>query len=132
LDRIGLARAGVKASKVARAAALLRLPKEQLIKTLGFSRATVARKVSEGTALDQEQSSRLVGILALVGQIEDAMDDTVGTADTVFDAGGWVSTWLDQPLPALGQRKPGEFMDSTEGQMLVSRILAQTLAGAYV
>lgn len=132
LERIELARSGVKASQVGTTAILLRVPKESLVKTLGFSKATVARKVNKDSTLDLEQSSRLIGILSLVGQIEDAMDDAAGSDAPDFDAGAWVSNWLEQPMPALGHRKPSAFMDSSEGQMLVSQILAQSLAGAYV
>lgn len=132
IDRIELARAGIKASKIGVAARLLRIPKDRLVQLLGFSKATITRKVGEGSPLNQEQSARLMGILALVGQIEEAHADSGNPEADDFDAGAWVSIWLERPLPALGHRRPGEFMDSFEGQMLISRVLAQSLAGAYV
>ena len=48
-----------------------------------------------------------------------------------FDPDRWVGEWLERPLPALGGAAPGEFMDTMEGQYLVSRLLAQSQSGAY-
>jgi uncharacterized protein (DUF2384 family) len=52
-----------------------------------------------------------------------------GAAD--FDAERWVIEWLARPLPALGGRRPGEFMDTAEGCALVSDLLAQQQSSAY-
>jgi hypothetical protein len=48
-----------------------------------------------------------------------------------FDASRWVGEWLERPLPALGGAKPAEYMDTMEGQELISRLLAQAQSGAY-
>ena len=50
---------------------------------------------------------------------------------TDFDAPAWTATWLDRPLPALGGRKPADFMDTAEGQQLVSNLIARMQSGAY-
>ncbi len=132
VERIAIARTGVKAKGVAHAARLLNVTQDHLIETLGLSRPTVARKARDDAALDREQSARLIGILALVGQVEEIVA-TAGEVDAGrFDAGAWVANWLEEPLPALGSVPPGDFMDSTEGQMLVARLLAQSVAGAYI
>jgi hypothetical protein len=54
----------------------------------------------------------------------------IGTAEG-FDASRWVGEWLERPLPALGGAKPAEYMDTMEGQELISRLLAQAQSGAY-
>ncbi len=132
VERIDLARAGVKAKGVADTARLLHISQDRLIDTLGLSRPTVARKVRDDAALDTEQSARLVGLLALVGQVEEIVAAAADVDPDTFDAGVWVAGWLEQPLPALGNVPPGEYMDCAEGQLLVSRLLAQSIAGAYV
>ena len=46
-----------------------------------------------------------------------------------FDARAWLAHWLTEPLPALGNAKPIELMNTMEGQNLVSRTLAQAASG---
>jgi len=46
-------------------------------------------------------------------------------------AARWVMTWLGQPLPALGGRRPTELTGTAEGRALVSDLLAQRQSGAY-
>lgn len=48
-----------------------------------------------------------------------------------FDAEKWVGDWLQHPIPALGDKKPVELMGTTDGQDIISRILAQVQSGAY-
>lgn len=48
-----------------------------------------------------------------------------------FNTERWVYEWLQHPLPALGDKKPAEFMFTTEGQALISKLLAQMQSGAY-
>lgn len=48
-----------------------------------------------------------------------------------FDAAHWVSDWLNTPLPALGGHHPATYMDTAEGQKLVSNLLAMVQSGAY-
>lgn len=67
----------------------------------------------------------------LIGQVEPIMADA-GDASVEFDAGEWVSKWIKEPLPALGHRSPSELMDTPEGFSMVSRALAQSVAGAFV
>ncbi|WP_274378045.1 MbcA/ParS/Xre antitoxin family protein, partial [Gluconobacter thailandicus] len=43
----------------------------------------------------------------------------------------WLARWLTDPLPALGNARPIDFMNTMEGQALVSQKLAQIASGAY-
>jgi hypothetical protein len=65
----------------------------------------------------------------LIGQVEVMLSQS-GTGEK-FDADRWVGAWLDHPLPALGGARPAEYMDTIEGQELVSGLLAQSQSGAY-
>ncbi|MFA5976428.1 MAG: antitoxin Xre/MbcA/ParS toxin-binding domain-containing protein [Elusimicrobiota bacterium] len=96
---------------------------------LGVPRATVNRKLKAGKPLDVSSSERALGLVRLVGQVKQMVEES-GNADG-FDAPTWVGQWLDRPLPALGGKTPGEFMDTTPGQELVSHLLAQAQSGAY-
>ncbi|MCY1243257.1 hypothetical protein D9M72_562650 [compost metagenome] len=58
------------------------------------------------------------------------MVETSGNPDG-FDAAAWMAQWLDQPLPALGERRPAELMDTAEGQAIVSNMLSRAQSGGY-
>ncbi|MNW01193.1 hypothetical protein D3C71_1967940 [compost metagenome] len=58
------------------------------------------------------------------------MVETSGNPDG-FDAAVWVAQWLDQPLPALGERRPAELMGTAEGQAILSNMLSRTQSGTY-
>lgn len=48
-----------------------------------------------------------------------------------FDAGVWLLNWMEQLIPVLGGRRPAEYMDTIEGQQMLSRLLAIMQSGAY-
>jgi putative toxin-antitoxin system antitoxin component (TIGR02293 family) len=107
----------------------MEMSKERMYYTVGLPRATVDRKISADERLSPGQSERVVGLTQLIG-LAHAMVEESGDLKG-FDAAVWVSDWLDQPHPALGGAKPGEFMDTAEGCTLVSNLLAQQQSGAY-
>ncbi|KQU86320.1 hypothetical protein ASC78_26305 [Variovorax sp. Root318D1] len=108
----------------------MQMPKEKLIGTLGLARATIQRKSSQQTALSSEESSRVMGVSKLIGQAQAMVEESGAPED--FDAATWVAQWLDQPLPALNGRRPGDLMDTAEGQAMVSQLLGRLQSGAYV
>ena len=131
LERIELARRGLPAPFIQETAKLLHMSQDRLNQTLNIPRSTIDRRTRGGEPLTQAQSERLMGVIMLIGQVEEIMAEA-GDESESFDAGAWVSAWIEEPLPALGNRKAGELMDTAEGQQLVSRLLAQSVAGAYV
>jgi Protein of unknown function (DUF2384) len=48
-----------------------------------------------------------------------------------FDAGQWLAAWMERSVPALGGKRPAEYMDTAEGRALISQLLAMTQSGAY-
>lgn len=48
-----------------------------------------------------------------------------------FDADQWLSDWLKSPVPALGNRCPSEFLDTSEGCDLVRTLLTRMESGAF-
>ena len=129
MEVVQTVKAGVQPEVVYQLARSKKISKEALIETLGLSRATVQRKSSTKTPLSVDASSRVVGITRLIGQVQDIVNSSGDPAG--FDAAQWVAAWLEQANPALDGRKPANFMDTAEGQQLVSRLLAQVLGGAY-
>ncbi|GAA3999382.1 hypothetical protein GCM10022279_23880 [Comamonas faecalis] len=120
---------GLPSSLVYQLAERMRVPKERLMSTLGLPRATIQRKVAQSTLLGPDESSRVLGMTRLIGQAQ-AMVRESGAAEG-FDAAAWVAGWLEQSVPALGGHRPAEFMDTAEGQALVSQLLARAQSGAY-
>ncbi len=128
-ERIRIFKKGVAARHLDDLSSRMRTSKELLIDTLRLSRATVSRKARAEEALSQDESERVLGMEALIGQVEVMLQESGGGQP--FDAAAWVASWLQRPVPALGGRKPAEYMDSVEGQKLVAHTLAMAQSGAY-
>ncbi|MBI5889383.1 MAG: DUF2384 domain-containing protein [Nitrosomonadales bacterium] len=129
LERVTIIRQGVPANMLVQIGSAMDMSNDLLFSTLALPRSTVVRKIQNNEVLSAEQSERVVGLERLVGQVE-AMVKQSGNPEG-FDAGRWVGDWLQRPLPALGGKRPAEFMDTMEGQNLVARFLAQSQSGAY-
>ena len=107
----------------------MQLPKENLYETLGLARTRMQRKFRNDMKLSPDESSRVLGMKRLIGQAQ-AMVEESGNPKG-FDAARWLAGWLDKELPALNGHKPAEFMDTAEGQALVSQTLSRMQSGAY-
>lgn len=129
LDRIGIIKAGIPARDVKLLSQSLRVDQQVMLRALNLKTATVNRKVAQDETLSVEDGERVLGLAKLVGQLEAMLEEAGAPAG--FDAPAWMSTWLREPLPALGGSKPIELLDTIEGQALVSRALSQIQSGAY-
>lgn len=128
-ERINTIKRGVPAEHVNVLAERMDIAKDALIDTLGLARATVNRKARDNKPLSQDESERVLGIEYLIGQVENMIKESGDPQG--FDAAKWVSHWLTSPLPALGGQAPASYMDTIEGQKLVSNLLATAQSGAY-
>jgi len=129
LERVTIIRQGVPANILVQISRAMDISNDLLFSTLALPRSTMVRKIQNNEVLSAEQSERVVGLERLVGQVEAIVKQSGNSVG--FDAGRWVGDWLQRPLPALGGKKPAEFMDTMEGQNLVARFLAQSQSGAY-
>jgi putative toxin-antitoxin system antitoxin component (TIGR02293 family) len=128
-DRVELIRKGVPATLLTELSSEMEMPRERLYAALRLPRSTVDRKIRDNALLSPEHSERVIGLERLIGQVE-ALVNQSGDPEG-FDASRWVGEWLEYPLPALGGAKPGDYMDTIEGQQLISRLLSQVQSGAY-
>lgn len=128
-ERIVLIRNGVPALQLVDTGFDMGISKESLFSTLQFPRATINRKIAKNDVLPPEYSERMVGLQKLIGQVE-VMVEQSGNPEN-FNAAQWVAQWLNEPLPALGNERPADFMDTVEGQELISSLLLQMQTGAY-
>ncbi|MDN5880766.1 MAG: DUF2384 domain-containing protein [Nitrosospira sp.] len=129
LERIEMIKRGVPAEEVAKIAKTIGRPKEHLFKVLGLPRARVDRRSLSKRQLALAQGERVLGFSKLVGQVQVMVEQSGDPKG--FDAARWVADWLDRPVSALGGRCPAEYMDTAEGQELVSGLIAKVQSGAY-
>ena len=101
----------------------------QLGETLNIPRSTLDRQIRQKEPLRDEHAERVLGLMALIGQVE-AMVQESGEPDG-FDAAAWVQNWIETANPALGGQPPKALMKSVTGQTVVSDLLAQMQSGAY-
>lgn len=128
-ERIDLIRKGIPAEILVTTGADMGMSKERLLAFLQFPRTTINRKIARNEALPPEFSERMIGLQKFIGQVESIMAES--GVDRYFNAARWAAQWLEQPLPALANAKPADYMDTIEGQELVSGLLARMQSGAY-
>ncbi|WP_445147369.1 antitoxin Xre/MbcA/ParS toxin-binding domain-containing protein [Dyella sp. Tek66A03] len=70
------------------------------------------------------EMKRQVGLVEAVELLVKTRGELAG-----FDAAAWVTEWIAQPLPALGGKRPAEFLASDAGYALLVRLLEQSANG---
>lgn len=128
-ERIGMIRNGIAASRIGSLSSRMGMSKEQLLASLGLSRATISRKEKGAAVLSKDESERVLGVETLIGMVQTMVEQSGDP--TGFDAARWVALWLFKPLPALGGATPASYMDTFEGQRLVAELLSMSQSGAY-
>lgn len=129
IQRVQMIKRGLPATVPGDMATRMGMSKERLYLTIGLPRATVERKARESTPLSAEESSRVLGLGHLVGQVQRMVEQS-GQPEG-FDAAAWVAHWLDRPVAALGGMRPAELMDTGDGQRIVSNLLSRAQSGAF-
>jgi len=132
VKRIDLIRKGVNAADFKLFVSRLDIQQEKIFLMLDIATATVNRKASRNEALSQEDSEKVVGMAKLIGQVETLLEES-GDPEAMhgFDAAKWLAHWMEEPIPALGGAAPADYMDTIEGQEMISRVLATMQTGAY-
>lgn len=120
---------GVQPRMVNSLADWMAMPKERLYAHLRIARSSISRKAREERSLSIDESARAIGLARLIGQVQSMVEESGNREE--FDAAKWTAEWLESPLPALGGRRPAEYMDTDAGQAIVSNLLARTTSGAY-
>ncbi len=128
-DRIRMVKEGISAWVAKRLVTDLYVEQQTLFSALNLSTATVNRKAIRREALASNEGERVLGVAKLVGQLQAILEESGDPKG--FDARAWISSWLREPLPALGGARPLDMLDTMEGQALVSDALARIQSGAY-
>lgn len=129
-QRIELVKRGVAPSMLSEIAEGISTTEGRVMEILGLKRTTIARKRADPSAtLSQDDSEKLVGLARIAGQVEVMVRESGDL--TGFDPGKWLTAWLNEPIEALDGQKPADYMDTNEGQALVSNLLLQIQHGVY-
>lgn len=129
MERVVAIREGLPARILIDTGRAMGISNEKLYNLLHLPRATATRKISTHSVLSPEASERVLGLYKLIGQVEVMVRES-GNPEG-FNAAEWVAKWLDEASPALGGQKPGDLLDTSEGQEIVSALLSQMQSGAY-
>jgi putative toxin-antitoxin system antitoxin component (TIGR02293 family) len=129
MDRIRLMTSGVPADEAKQWLEIASLGRNATLKALDLPVATFNRKVKAKARLSPAESERVIGFARLVGQVEAMLEGA--DVPPAFDARAWLARWLTDPLPAFGNARPIDFMNTMEGQTLVSETLARIESGVY-
>ncbi len=121
-------RKGVSADFLADLAKRMEVPYVWLATALGISKATASRKAATNALID---GTAVVGMIKLLSVAQDIVDDSTAPEAKNFDTVKWLGNWMDRPQPALGGRKPLEFLDSPTGVSIVAKVLGAMRSGAY-
>lgn len=121
-------RKGVSADFLTDLAKRMGVPYVWLATSLGISKATAARKSATNALID---GTAIVGMVKLLSVAQDIVDDSTAPEAKNFDTVKWLGNWMERPQPALGGRKPFEFLDSPTGVSIVAKVLGAMRSGAY-
>lgn len=122
-------RSGIEPEYVNWIAAHMGTSQKNLQDYLQLSSTTLERKKNKLVNLDIYQSERLAGLKRLIDQVQAMVEDSGDPTD--FDAAEWLGRWIEMPLPALGGKKPADYLSTVSGQKLLSNLLNQMQSGAY-
>jgi len=132
LQIIEIERQGIAVSFIADLSKRMDIPSSRVFSMLRIPKATAARKTSEDTMIDGRAGQATVGMARLLGLAQDIVDDSTAPDAAGFDTLKWLGQWVERPQPALGGRKPAEFLDTPTGVSLVSRVLGSLQSGAFL
>jgi putative toxin-antitoxin system antitoxin component (TIGR02293 family) len=119
LDLIKLSRQGVKKSSLYSLAGYLGITMEKMSSLLHTSYRNIQRK-DEDELLDSLKTEKVLELAAFIRRgIE------VTGSEEAF------KEWLHSPIPALGNREPVDFLDTTFGIQMVLRILGRLEHGVF-
>jgi uncharacterized protein (DUF2384 family) len=122
---------GVPAARISELAQALALPKGMLLAFLGISRSMEYRRVRAALPLSPDESERILGIEALIREVEAMVEESISVDPADFGSGRWLGQWLRLPMPALGGASPASYLDTAERQKVVLRILSMVRGGSY-
>jgi putative toxin-antitoxin system antitoxin component (TIGR02293 family) len=109
----------------------MEIPAQRMFDILGVPKATAEKKVAAGELLTGNGGRAALGLARLLGIARDIVDNSTAPEAKGFDSAKWLGQWLETPQPALGGRKPADFIDTPTGLAIVTKLLGAIESGAY-
>lgn len=118
-DLISLSREGIKKSTLQSLAAYLGISMEIMSRLLHSSHRNIQRK-HEGELLDTLKTEKVLELAAFVQRGIEVVGSKTGFIE-----------WLHSPLTSLGNKMPLDFLDTSFGIQMVTKILGRLEQGVY-
>lgn len=131
VEMVELERSGVKGTLVKQFSAKLGLPAARIFEVLRIPKATVEKKAAGDEMLTGSGGYAAIGLVKLLGIAQGIVANSTAPEARGFEAGKWLGRWIELPQPALGGRRPADFLDTPSGTELVARLLGSIESGAY-
>lgn len=130
---VEIERHGVEGRLLSELSERMDIPTTRMYSILGIPSATGNRKTkAPGALVDGRAGIVTLGMVKLLGIAQDIVDNSTAEEAKDFDTMKWLGQWIERPQPALGGRKPADFLDTPTGQDIVARLLGAIQSGAYV
>jgi putative toxin-antitoxin system antitoxin component (TIGR02293 family) len=109
----------------------MKIPSSRIFRILGVPKATAEKKAATGAMLAGRGGQAALGMMKLLGIARSIVANSTAREARDFDAAEWLGIWIERPQPALGGRKPADFLDTPTGVEVVARLLGSVESGAY-
>lgn len=118
-DPVQAVKSGLPVERFDRLKELLNLPVEELLRIIGISTSTLARRRKQHTFKTQESDR-----LARLAQLLEHTIDTLGNVDRARD-------WFKSPKKALSGHSPLEYSDTEQGAREIEKLLIRLDHGVF-
>lgn len=128
-----IVRRGIRAGFIRQLANDLEIDQSTLTDHLGIARSTYTRKLRTGEFLSSGDSAIALGVARIIGEVDRVLlesGDPEQMGDS-FHVAEWTGKWLKQPIGALGNRRPLDYLDNAFGQETVLQLIRQMQTGAF-
>lgn len=132
VQMVEIERLGVAGTFITDLSKRMELPSSRVFAMLRIPPATAARKSAAGAVVDGRAGLAAIGMIKLLGIAQDIVQDSTAAEAKNFDTVKWLGQWIERPQPALGGRKPADYLDTPTGVEIVSKLLGAMRSGAYL
>lgn len=132
VQMVEMERLGVAGTFITDLSKRMELPSSRVFAMLRIPPATAARKAASGAVVDGRAGLAAIGMIKLLGIAQDIVEDSTASEAQSFDTVKWLGQWIERPQPALGGKKPADYLDTPSGVEMVAQLLGAMRSGAYL
>lgn len=132
LERMQFEREGIAGSLLKAMATEMQIPTMRFYDMIGVPKATAEQKIARNQPIAGASGHAALGVARLLGMVSEMLAHSTAPDAENFDAAKWLGQWLERAQPALGGKKPADFLDTPTGFEVVSRTLGAIESGAYL